>query len=259
MTVVSRFRSILITGASGGLGAALALRYAAPGVRLALCGRDPARLEETAAACRRAGAETSTGLLDVTDAEAMRAWTLAQDEVRPIDLVIANAGVSGETGEPGDDPAASARIYAVNVLGVLNTVEPLLPRFRARGRGQVGIIASVAGFRGIARGPAYSGSKAALIVHGEAWRAALAPSGVGVSVACPGYVRTPMTAGHRFRMPFLVDAGTAARAIAEGLERNRARIIFPWQLVVGAWLLRNLPDGLANRLVPASGRRKAAA
>lgn len=255
---MSRFRSVLITGASSGLGAALAQRYAAPGVRLALCGRDQARIEATAAACRRAGAETSTRLLDVADAEAMRAWTLAEDDARPLDLVIANAGVSGETGEPGDDPAASARIYAVNVLGVLNTVEPLLPRLRARGRGQVGLIGSIAGFYGVPRGPAYSGSKAAVIVHGQAWRAALAPSGVGVSVACPGYVRTPMTARHRFTMPFLVDAPDAARAIAQGLERNRARIIFPWQLVVGAWLLRSLPDGLASRLVPAP-RRKAAA
>jgi short-subunit dehydrogenase len=253
-----RFASVLITGASGGIGSALARRLAGPGVRLELGGRDGARLAETAAACARAGAEPRVRVVDVTDAEAMRAWVLGADDARPLDLVVANAGISGETGAPGDDPARSAEIYAVNVLGALNAVEPLLPRLRARRAGQVGIVASLAGLRGIARGPAYSGSKAALIVHGEAWRAALQPYGVGVSVACPGYVSTPMTARHAFRMPFLVDAETAAGRIADGLERNRARIVFPWPLVIGAWLLRALPDALARRLIPGPAPAEAA-
>jgi short-subunit dehydrogenase len=190
--------------------------------------------------------------IDVTDGEAMRRWVQGEDDRQPIDLVIANAGIGGETGLPGDDAQLAARIYQVNVLGVLNTVEPLLPRLRARRRGQVALIASMAGFRGFARGPAYSGSKAAVIVHGESWRIALAPYGVGVSVACPGYVRTAMTAKNAFNMPFLIEPDQAARSIAAGIARNQARIIFPWPLLVGAWLFRALPESWSRLLIPRS-------
>lgn len=251
------FRSVLISGASGGLGSALALHYAAPGVRLALGGRTAERLEATADACRAAGAEVSSRIVDVTESGATRSWTLSEDARRPIDLVIATAGISGETGAVGSEAELATRIYAVNVIGVLNTVEPLLPRMCARKSGQVGIVASLAGFRGFPRAPAYSGSKAALIIHGEAWRAGLAATGVGVSVICPGYIRTPMVARHRFSMPFLIEPEVAAREIAAGLAQNRARIIFPWQLSVAAWIFRALPGSWTRRLIPAS-RQEAA-
>ena len=250
------FRSILISGASSGIGAALAQHYAAAGVRLVLGGRDTVRLTAVAAACRAAGAEVSLTAIDVTDASATREWVVSSDEQRPLDLVLANAGISGETGPLGADTALAARIYAVNVLGVLHTVEPLLPRLIARGSGQIGIMASIAGFRGLPRGPAYSGSKAALIVHGEAWRVALVGTGVGVSVICPGYVRTPLTARHRFKLPFLLEPQAAARTIATGLAANRARIIFPWQIRIAAWMFHVLPEPWTRRLVqPPRGER----
>lgn len=244
------FRNILLSGASGGLGSALARHYAAPGIRLALGGRHAARLAEVATLCRAARADVTTDAVDVTDPAAMREWIIAEDDRQPVDLVIANAGISGEAGYPGDDAALASQIYDVNVLGTLNTVEPLLPRFRQRRHGQIALIASVAGFRGVARGPAYSGSKAALIIHGEAWRSALAAEGVGVSVVCPGYIRTAMTARHSFAMPFVMEPEAAARRIAAGLARNEARIIFPWQLVVGAWLFRALPESWSRLLIP---------
>lgn len=247
------FDSILISGASSGLGCALARHYAAPGVRLALGGRDTDRLAAVAAACRAAGAQVAVTAVDVTDAAATREWVLAQDEHRPLDLVIANAGISGETGAVGTDAEAAlaARIYAVNVLGVLNTVQPLLPRLIARRAGQIGVMSSIAGYRGLPRGPAYSGSKAALIVHGEAWRVNLSAAGVGVSVICPGYVRTPLTARHRFKLPFLLEPEPAARKIAAGLAANRARIVFPWQIRVAAWMFRVLPEPWTRGLVRA--------
>jgi short-subunit dehydrogenase len=250
--VIRSFRSILITGASGGLGAALARHYAAPGVRLALGARHAERLAVTADVCRAAGAEVSAEIVDVTDTSATCRWVLSEDERRPIELAIANAGISGEAGAIGSDPALAVRIYTVNVLGVLNTIEPLLPRMSARRVGQAGIVASLAGFRGMPRGPAYSGSKAALIVHGEAWRARLAGTGVGVSVICPGYIRTPMVARHHFTMPFLMEPDAAAHRIAAGLAQNQARIIFPWQLRVAAWMFRALPESWTRRLIPAS-------
>ncbi len=248
------FGSILISGASSGLGEALARYYATAGVRLALGGRNTDRLEAVANACRAAGAEVSVTAVDVTEASATREWVLAEDERRPLDLVVANAGISGETGAVGTDAEAAlaARIYAVNVLGVLNTVEPLLPRLIARGSGQIGIMSSIAGYRGLPRGPAYSGSKAALLVHGEAWRVNLAGAGVGVSVICPGYVRTPLTERHRFKLPFVLEPHVAARKIAAGLAANRARIIFPWQISVAAWMFRVLPESWTRRLVAAS-------
>lgn len=244
------FESILITGASGGLGGALARQYAAPGVRLALGGRDLLRLQAVAEACRGAGAEVSLAAIDVTDPVRMREWTGTEDAQRPIDLVIACAGVSGETGYPGEDPDHARLIYQVNVLGVLNTVEPLLGPMRARRRGQVGLIASVAGMRGMARGPAYSGSKAALITHGQGWREALAADGVGVSVACPGYIRTAMTTRHGFRQPFAVEPERAAAKIVRGLARNRARIVFPWPMALAGWMFRALPGDLTRVMIP---------
>jgi short-subunit dehydrogenase len=252
---VSRaFRSILISGASGGLGSALARHYAAAGVRLALGGRNTDRLTAVAEACRAAGAEVSLAAVDVTDAPATRHWVLSEDEHSPLDLIIANAGISGETGGAGTETALATRIYTVNVLGVLNTVEPLLPRLISRGSGQIGIVSSIAGFRGLPRGPAYSGSKAALLVHGEAWRVGLVSAGVGVSVICPGYIRTPLTARHRFKLPFLLEPEAAARLTAAGLAANRARIIFPWQIRVASWMFRVLPEPWTRPLVQASRR-----
>jgi short-subunit dehydrogenase len=250
---VSRaFRSVLISGASSGIGSALARYYAKPGVRLALTGRNVERLTAVADACRKASAEVSLSAADITDASATRQWVLSEDDQQPLDLVIANAGISGESGPVSPDAELATRIYTVNVLGMLNTVEPLLPRLIARRSGQIGIMASIAGFRGLPRGPAYSGSKAALIVQGEAWRVTMAEATVGVSVICPGYVRTPLTERHRFNLPFLLEPEDAARTIAAGLAANRARIIFPWQLRLAAWMFRALPESWTRRLVQSS-------
>lgn len=241
--------SILITGASSGLGAALAEAYAAPGVRLALGGRDAARLEATAARCRAAGAEVEVAAIDVVDREATAAWIEASDRRRPLDLVIANAGVSGGTGSGRETPEQVRHIFAINVDGVLNTVLPALPPIVGRGRGQIALMASLAGYRGLPGAPAYCASKAAVKVFGEALRGQLAANGVGVSVICPGYVDTPMTRRNRFPMPFLMDAPAAARLIKQRLARNRARIAFPWPMAAAVWLLQALPPGLIDRLL----------
>ncbi|MBB4313626.1 SDR family NAD(P)-dependent oxidoreductase [Roseospira marina] len=239
---------ILITGASSGLGAALAEGYAARGVSLVLSARNAARLETVAARCRRAGAAVEATVLDVTDREATAAWVRAADTAAPLDLVIANAGISAGTGG-GEEPEEQTRdIFAVNLAGVLNTVQPVLPAFRRRGRGQIALMASLAGFRGFPGAPAYCASKAAVKVWGESLRGWLAADGVRVSVICPGYVRTPMTAVNRFPMPFLMDADRAVRIIQRGLARNRGRIAFPRPLAFGAWLASALPDAMTDRL-----------
>lgn len=243
---------IVITGASSGIGAALARYYAAPGVRLGLLARNAERLEAVAAACRARGAEVQAACVDVTDAPGMASWLAAFDAAHPIDLLIANAGVSGGAGGGtihGEEAAQLRRIMAVNVDGVVNTVAPLLPRMAARGRGQVALLSSLAGFRGMPSAPAYSASKAWVRAWGQALRGWLAKSGVEVSVICPGYIDTPLTNKNPFPMPFLLSPAQAARIIARGLKRNRAMLAFPWQLAVPMKLLSHfLPSRVGDFL-----------
>jgi short-subunit dehydrogenase len=251
-------KGIVITGASSGLGAALAREYARPGRRLALTGRDAARLEAVAAACRAAGAEVRTAALDVLDRGRAAAWLAEVDAAAPVDLLVANAGISGGTGGDGEGEASARAILATNLEGVLNTVMPLLPAMRARRRGQVALMSSLAGFRGLATAPAYCASKAAVRVWGEGLRGELAASGVEVSVICPGFVRTPMTDVNPFPMPFLMDADRAARIVRRGLERNRARIAFPWPTYAAVRLLAMLPAALVDRIAARAPAKPAA-
>jgi len=241
--------SILITGGSGGIGAAIARVYAAPGVTLALGGRDAARLERVAEACRAAGAAVGVASADVRDAERLAAWIAEADTRAPLDLVIANAGVSAGTGGSGETEDQARRIFDTNVAGVINTVMPAVGRMRPRRRGQIAIMASLAAFRGFPGAPAYCASKAAVRVWGEALRGHLHGSGIAVSVICPGYVRSPMTAVNEFPMPLLMDAERAARIIRRGLQRDRARIAFPWRLYAAVRLLSALPPGLTDPLL----------
>ena len=242
-------RSILITGASSGIGAALAQEYAAPGMSLALSGRDANRLSEVAEACRTAGATVDTEILDVADASAMDAWFVATDAERPLDLVVANAGISGGTagGVESDDQVRA--IFRTNVDGVLNTVHSAADLMRKRGGGQIAVVSSLAAFRGYPSAPAYSASKAAIRVYGEALRGALADDGINVTVVCPGYIRSRMTAANDFPMPMLMDADRAARIIRRGLAKNRARIAFPWPVYAVAWMLGALPPWLTDLLM----------
>ena len=247
--MVKNFRSILLTGAGSGLGAALARRYAAPGVRLALVGRNEARLAQVAADCVARGATVERASIDVTERAALAAWIIAADEAMPFDLVIANAGISGGTSGLGESSDQSRLIFATNLDGVLNTIDPILPRMRRRGAGAVALMSSLASFRGLPGAPAYGASKAAVRVLGEALRGDYMPSGVIVSVICPGFVTTPMTARNRFHMPFLMTAERAAEIMARGLARGKARIAFPWPMYALARLIAALPSALVDLFI----------
>jgi short-subunit dehydrogenase len=232
---------VLLTGASSGLGAALAQKLAAPGRRLHLGGRDERRLAASAAACAAAGAEVVPQRLDVRDRAALRAWVRQADA----DLVIANAGISGR----GADGARSAEIVAVNVQGVIDTVEAAWPAMAARGGGQIALMGSLAGFRGMPGAPVYSASKAAVLAYGQALRPHARRAGIALTVICPGFVATPMTAGNPFPMPLLMPAERAADIIARGLARRRRLILFPWSLALAARAIALLPDPLAEALL----------
>ena len=254
-------RAILITGASSGIGKALAEFYAGPGAFLALSGRDAVRLAAVANTCRARGAIVETAVLDVTDRAAMRGWVTAVDDAHPLDLVIANAGISGGTGGTGGvgEPDGQAKqIFNINVNGVLNTIDPVIPRMAARGRGQVALMSSLASFCGWPGSPAYSASKGAVRMYGEALRGALKNKGVKVNVICPGFVETPMTNVNGYKMPFLMPVEKSVPYIVNGLAQNRARIAFPWQTYMIAGFIGLLPPAVMQRVLARTPEKPAA-
>lgn len=242
---------VLITGASGAIGAALAREYAAPGVRLLLQGRDRGQLAAVAADCAARGADAEIHCLDLREPGRLRAWAAEAAGRQPVDLAIANAGVNIDIGPDGDGerwPEVEA-LLAVNVLAVMALADALLPAMRARRRGQFAIVSSLAGYFGLPVTPSYCASKAAVKAYGEALRGWLAADGVRVNVIMPGYVDSPMCRAMPGPKPFLWPPARAARAIRRGLERDRPRIAFPFPLNLGTWCLAALPAGLAGRLV----------
>ncbi len=244
-------RSILITGASSGIGRALALAYAAPRTELALIGRSAERLRDVAAAAKARGAGVVTVQLDVRDRDAMHAWIAARDAARPFDLAIANAGISTGLAGKGlcEEPEAVRALLATNLLGVLNTVEPLIGAMCARGHGQLAFIGSIAGLRGLPYSPAYCASKAAVHAYAESLRGRLEERGVLVSLVIAGFVKTPLNEKISAAKPFEISDARAADIIKSGLARGKATIVFPRRLYLAARLARLLPPRLADRLL----------
>ena len=241
--------SIFITGASSGLGKALAEAYASSDVCLFLCGRNKERLFETAANCKEKGAEVYTYLFDVTDAFAAQEAILNADATHPIDLLIANAGISGGVlGEP-EGGAQTRQIFNTNIFGVVNSVLPALERMRKRKSGQIAIIASIAGYRGLPSAPAYSASKSCVKAWGEALRGWLRDEKIKVNVICPGFIKTPLTDANVFKMPFLMQPQKAARIIKKGIAKNKAIIAFPLPMAFGAWLMSALPSCIIHPIL----------
>jgi short-subunit dehydrogenase len=248
---------VAITGASSGLGRALALASAVPGRRLYLAARNAARLEETAEACRAAGASVSTTLLDVRDAGAGAAWI---DGMERIDLLLASAGISGGIGG-GTEPGAQVRaVFETNLTGVLNTVLPAMARMAAQSpgadgiRGRIGVVASVVGLVAAPSAPAYSASKAAVLRWAQATDATQQRQGVRLHSVCPGFIRTPMTAPNRFPMPFMISPKEAARRTLAGIATGRQHVAFPRRAYALFRLLAMLPPELmarGSRAVPA--------
>jgi short-subunit dehydrogenase len=245
------YRVALITGASSGLGAALALAYAGPGVALGLVGRNEERLAATAAACRTAGAMVDGAAIDVTDGPALAAWLGAFDRAYPVELLIANAGIEAgpDPDSPGEPLAVTGRQIATNLLGAVNTIAPLVPAMCGRGRGRIAVIASIAAFRGLPYNPGYCASKAGLRAYGEAMRPRLAPRGVGVTVVCPGFFTSPMTDRWEGPTPFLVSGDRAARRIKRGIDRGARRVSFPWPLVFGMRFCDLAPAAIGDAIL----------
>lgn len=253
-------RSALLTGASSGIGAALAMALAGPDAVLHLGGRDAARLEAVAEACRARGAQAHTRIADVRDEAAIAAWVGEAGAAGRLDLVIANAGISAGTGISAGEEAGQARLlFAVNLGGVLNTVLPALeimagqPLGSDGRRGTVAAIASIAAFIPAPGAPAYAASKAAV----DAWVLGHSPAarrqGIHLASVCPGFIATPMTAGNPYRMPGIMPADRAAAIILLGLARGRVRVAFPWWLAALARGVGTLPAPWALALLGGFG------
>ncbi|MEM7618320.1 MAG: SDR family NAD(P)-dependent oxidoreductase [Pseudomonadota bacterium] len=244
-------KNILITGASSGIGEALAHHYAQEGVTLYLSGRNEDRLNQVAQACRDKGAEVTPTLVDVTDQDSMNDWIKSANEEAELDLVIANAGIGSKQEFQDKKPLdVTRRVFDVNVTGVFNTIEPALEIFKVRKSScQIAIVSSIAGYRGWSSAPAYTASKGAVRFYGEALRGSLSKSNIQVSVICPGFVRSRITDENEFKMPFFMEAPKAAKIIARGLAKNKGRISFPWQMAFIAWFISTLPDCIAQKLV----------
>lgn len=246
---------VFLTGASSGLGEALARRYAAEGATLGLVARRDSELERLARDL--APVPVATYAADVRDAQAMR--RAGEDFVArfgPPDLVIANAGVSrGVLTDHAEDLEAFRVVLETNVLGIAHTFHPFVAPMTAARTGALVGIASVAGFRGLPGSGAYCGSKSAAITYLESLRVELRPRGVAVLTICPGFIATPLTRKNPYPMPFLLQPDDAARRVARAIGQRRRFAVIPWPMAIASRLYRALPRPLFDRLV-ANRKRK---
>ena len=250
--------NVLITGASSGIGEALALECARRGDTVFFCGRDRARTSAVADRCRAVGAKAVyPEILDVTDEAAMRDWLNRCDRIAPLERVFSNAGV----GTGIEDEENVRRTWAINVGGNLNVVLPAIELFRnetPRRLKQILITASIAGYGPLATAPAYSGTKAGMKTWALALRGMLKKEGIRVSAICPGFVRSRITDRNTCPMPFFMEADRAARIILARADRNVGLIAFPWPMRLATWWLSTLPFRLnefINSLLPAKTTR----
>lgn len=250
-----RAHNVFITGASSGIGAALARRYASAGAAVGLFARRAVELDALAATLPAGRAVAYVG--DVRDAATL-AQAAADFIARfgPPDVVIANAGISRGvlTGEAEDLPAFRA-VFDTNVVGLVHTFAPFLAAMNGARRGALVGIASIAGFRGLPGSGAYSSSKAAAISYLESLRVEQRGTGVAVLTVCPGYIATPMTEQNPYPMPFLLDVDEAARRIVRAIDRRRRFCVLPWQMAVVGSLLRILPRPLYDALFARAPRK----
>lgn len=236
-------RTILITGASSGIGAALARAYAAPDRRLILWGRNSERLAETAAACGSRGAAVSTIAIDLTDLHRFIAELDAVDAQTPIDLAIFNAGIGGSlpAGCAGHERKAAEAMAGVNFMAPVLGANLMSDRMAQRRTGRIVLIGSVAAQFPLPMAPIYSGSKAGLEMFAEALQLRLKPYGVGVTLVSPGFVDTPMSRSLTEPKPFLISPDQAARVIVRKVARGARRVIVPWQFALICFAARLVP------------------
>lgn len=250
-------RNAVVTGASSGIGRAVAVELARSGWKVGIVGRDAARLDESAQLCAAAvksqsDCATQVGAFDIRDGESFRAFL---DEFGAVDLYVSNHGMldGRRSGLVVETAEIAHEVLETNLVSSIERLHDVLKGMRARGRGQIVLVTSLAGLAPIADAPAYSASKAGLIAYGVALREALHDEGIGVSTVCPGYVATPMGDQHIGKRPFEISAQRAAKLIVKAGLANRRLVGFPSPLAPMARLSLLMPEAV-NRFVAGSMR-----
>jgi len=243
-----KYRSIVLSGASGGLGQVLAPALAGPGVTMLLLGRDEMRLYQAGQAAQAKGAQVVYAQIALQDSAALEAALLDYDKQHPVDLVIANAGVKAGNVAGVETPGTASRIVEVNLTSTINMIETLLPAMNTRKTGQIAIVSSLAALSPQADLLSYSATKSGLRAYATGLRRALKGSGLGVSIITPGFIDTPMTDRQAGPTPFLIAPERAAQKITKGLEKRRNLIAFPLALVLLTRLGNLFPSPLADWL-----------
>lgn len=243
-------KTVFLTGASSGIGEGLALAMAAKGATVGLLARREDLLKEIAGKCEVAGGKARWFACDVVDSEAVHQTAQTfRDEFGHIDIVIANAGISGKSRETRDlVPSAVKEVIDTNLMGAVNAVHAVLPHMLERGSGHLVAISSLAGFRGLPKSAAYSASKAAMTAFFESVRLDVADKGIDVTIIQPGFIRTPLTAGREKKMPFLMELDDAIPHFLESIEKKKKFAAFPWQLATIVRLGKLMPAWLYDRI-----------
>lgn len=250
-------KTVLITGASSGIGAALALEFGRRGASVGLLARREEALLEVAAKVEAAGGRALAVAVDVRDAvEVKSAVAKVSERFGRVDVLVANAGKGELTLARAFDIEVVTQVLAVNLLGAMNSVAAVLPGMLERGSGQIVGISSLAAYRGFPGSGAYCASKAALSTFFESLRVELRPSNIYVTTIHPGFIDTPMTRGRNRKMPFLQDAERAAQLMIRAIETRRRTYAFPWQLAAIARVGRWLPAALYDRMLAGATLRE---
>jgi hypothetical protein len=244
-------KKIFISGASSGIGESLAYYYAQRQATIGIAARRLTQLKSVARKCKELGGNPIIYLLDVSDQE--KSKTAVEEFIAKtggIDIVIANAGIGGEDNIISGDASAINEILKINILGVTNIVIPFIPAMEKQKSGKIGIISSIASFRGLPDHGGYSSSKAALRYLAESWDHNLSKNDITITTIFPGWIATEMTAKHEFKMAFLMDSNKAAIKIAEAIQAGKGKLILPWQWKFIIPIFRILPNALVRAFYP---------
>lgn len=243
-------KTIFLTGASSGIGEALAIALAKKGAILGLLARRKELLEKLKEDCEKVGGTARVFPCDVTNEDAVQAAVNEFiHEFEHIDILIANAGIGGNNKETRAlQPLAVKKVIDINLLGAVNSVHAVLPQMLKRGRGHLVAISSLAGFRGLPKSAAYSASKAAMTAFFESVRLDVKHLGIDVTIIQPGFIRTPLTAGREAKMPFLMDLSDAVPLFIRAIEKKKRFAAFPWQLATVVRAGKLMPAWLYDRI-----------
>jgi short-subunit dehydrogenase len=240
-------KNIFITGASSGIGEYVAYEYAKQGATIGLAARRKEALEKVSAKCEELGGKPIIYEVDVnnqlTTKNAIDDFIIKSGG---IDVVIANAGISGKVDLSKGDSSATNRMLSTNILGVANTVIPTLPTMVKQQSGRVVVLSSIAGFRGLPGRSSYSASKVAVRFMANSWRSSFVKDGISFTTICPGFIDTDMTNKHKYHLPFLMNVDVFAQKMVQAIEEKKKTYIAPWQWRFVIPLIKVVPEWLLN-------------